>query len=204
MGLRDKFHDPNSSLFMGTKDDPLWWGYLDDDKGWTARPKSEYMKSPEYNSELRHQLKQEKKQQNLQQQQQQQQQLPNQSYHMPAQTTQGPLAYGVQPPYGVQPAYGSQGQQQQQQQPPPPVYLFQGQQMPPSNQQMAPAYGIYQQAPPPNTMKNDDMGQKIKRTGDVLEAIDHIGGQHGGLCSLLGGDGGNGNAGDAGAVDVAL
>ncbi|KAF6829383.1 hypothetical protein CMUS01_08172 [Colletotrichum musicola] len=39
--------------------DPLWWGYIDDGKGWTARPRSEYMKTPAYNSDLRRQMKQE-------------------------------------------------------------------------------------------------------------------------------------------------
>lgn len=44
-----------------THDDPYWWGYIDDGQGWTARPKSEYMKTPEYNPELRRQLKKERK-----------------------------------------------------------------------------------------------------------------------------------------------
>ncbi|KAK0377064.1 hypothetical protein CLIM01_05597 [Colletotrichum limetticola] len=39
--------------------DPYWWGYIDDGKGWTARPKSEYMKTPAYNKQLRRQMKQE-------------------------------------------------------------------------------------------------------------------------------------------------
>ena len=36
-----------------SKDDPYWWGYIDDGQGWTARRKSEYMKTPAYNKELR-------------------------------------------------------------------------------------------------------------------------------------------------------
>ncbi|OJJ81277.1 uncharacterized protein ASPGLDRAFT_38068 [Aspergillus glaucus CBS 516.65] len=41
--------------------DPYWWGYIDDGQGWTARPKSAYMKTPEYNPELRRKLKKERK-----------------------------------------------------------------------------------------------------------------------------------------------
>ncbi|PLB53961.1 hypothetical protein P170DRAFT_504826 [Aspergillus steynii IBT 23096] len=41
--------------------DPYWWGYIDDGQGWTARRKSEYMKTPEYNKELRRQLRRERK-----------------------------------------------------------------------------------------------------------------------------------------------
>ncbi|KAF4967248.1 hypothetical protein FSARC_5160 [Fusarium sarcochroum] len=37
--------------------DPYWWGYLDDGKGWTARPKSQYMSDPSYNKKLRRQQK---------------------------------------------------------------------------------------------------------------------------------------------------
>jgi len=49
-------------MCFGSKDsDPYWWGYIDDGQGWTARRKSEYMKTPEYNSQLRHQLRREKK-----------------------------------------------------------------------------------------------------------------------------------------------
>ena len=47
--------------FGSSNKDPQWWGYLDDGKGWTARPKSEYMTSPDYNRDLRRQLRQEKK-----------------------------------------------------------------------------------------------------------------------------------------------
>lgn len=51
-------------MCFGSKDkdyDPYWWGYIDDGQGWTARRKSEYMKTPEYNKELRRQLRQERK-----------------------------------------------------------------------------------------------------------------------------------------------
>ena len=33
------------------KNDPLWWGYIDDGK--TARPKSEFIMTPAYNKHLR-------------------------------------------------------------------------------------------------------------------------------------------------------
>lgn len=46
---------------MSMSGDYQMWGYLDDGKGWTARPKSEYMTSPDYNKELRHQLRAERK-----------------------------------------------------------------------------------------------------------------------------------------------
>ncbi|KAJ5096330.1 hypothetical protein NUU61_005686 [Penicillium alfredii] len=48
------------TMCFGSKDkdsDPYWWGYIDDGQGWTARRKSEYMKTPEYNPELRRQLR---------------------------------------------------------------------------------------------------------------------------------------------------
>ncbi|KAF9879521.1 hypothetical protein CkaCkLH20_03064 [Colletotrichum karsti] len=38
--------------------DPQQWGYIDDGKGWTARPRSEYMKTPAYNKQLRRQMRQ--------------------------------------------------------------------------------------------------------------------------------------------------
>ncbi|THC96270.1 hypothetical protein EYZ11_004263 [Aspergillus tanneri] len=41
--------------------DPLWWGYIDDGKGWTARRKSEYMKTPLYNKELRRGMRQQRR-----------------------------------------------------------------------------------------------------------------------------------------------
>lgn len=48
--------------FGSSKDeDPYWWGYIDDGQGWTARRKSEYMKTPEYNKELRRQLREQRK-----------------------------------------------------------------------------------------------------------------------------------------------
>lgn len=34
-----------------------WWGYIEDGLGWTARPKSEYMRTPAYNKELRRLVK---------------------------------------------------------------------------------------------------------------------------------------------------
>ncbi len=39
--------------YKNSSSDPLWYGYIDDGKGWNARPKSEYMKTPMYNSEHR-------------------------------------------------------------------------------------------------------------------------------------------------------
>ena len=45
------------------KEDPYWWGYIDDGQGWTTRHKSEYMKTPEYNKDLRRQMRQERKEQ---------------------------------------------------------------------------------------------------------------------------------------------
>lgn len=58
-----KLHKIYTMCFGSSKthDDPYWWGYIDDGQGWTARPKSEYMKTPEYNPELRRQLKKERK-----------------------------------------------------------------------------------------------------------------------------------------------
>ncbi len=41
--------------------DPQWWGYLDDGKGWTARPKSQYMASPDYNKDLRRAQREQRK-----------------------------------------------------------------------------------------------------------------------------------------------
>ena len=38
-----------------------WWGYIDDNQGWTARPKSEYMATPAYNKELRRNEKETRK-----------------------------------------------------------------------------------------------------------------------------------------------
>lgn len=42
---------------------PPGGGYIDDGRGWTARPKSEYMKTPEYNKDLWRQMWKEKKEQ---------------------------------------------------------------------------------------------------------------------------------------------
>jgi len=55
---------------MSMKGDYLMWGYLDDGKGWTARPKSEYMTSPDYNRELRHQMRAERKAEKMREKQQ--------------------------------------------------------------------------------------------------------------------------------------
>lgn len=48
--------------FGESSNDPLWYGYIDDGQGWTARPKSEYMKTPEYNKELRREMKAQRRQ----------------------------------------------------------------------------------------------------------------------------------------------
>lgn len=42
-------------------EDPYWWGYIDDGQGWTARRKSEYMKSPDYNKDLPRQMRRDRK-----------------------------------------------------------------------------------------------------------------------------------------------
>lgn len=42
-------------------DDPLWWEYIDDGQGWTARPRAVYRKTPEYNKSLQRQLLEERK-----------------------------------------------------------------------------------------------------------------------------------------------
>jgi hypothetical protein len=100
--------------------DPLWYGYMPDGKGWTVRPKSVYMTSPDYNSELRRQMKQQRKAQNAVAYQQpnaynpQMNQQPNAYNHQMSQQPNGynarmapqPSAYnpsiGQQPPYNLQ------------------------------------------------------------------------------------------------------
>ncbi|KAF5027407.1 hypothetical protein F66182_484 [Fusarium sp. NRRL 66182] len=57
------------SSFSTESGDPYWWGYLDDGKGWTARPKAEYMADPSYNKDLRRQLRQQKREQKQKQKQ---------------------------------------------------------------------------------------------------------------------------------------
>jgi hypothetical protein len=37
--------------------EPQWWGYVDDGRGWTARPKSEYMATTNYNKDLKRQIR---------------------------------------------------------------------------------------------------------------------------------------------------
>ncbi|KAJ0366891.1 hypothetical protein COL26b_011479 [Colletotrichum chrysophilum] len=53
----------NTRQIMGScsskSGDPYHWGYIDDGKGWTARPRSEYMKTPAYNKHLRRQMREE-------------------------------------------------------------------------------------------------------------------------------------------------
>lgn len=58
-------HTKSANMCFGsskdTDHDPYWWGYIDDGQGWTARRKSEYMKTPEYNKDLRRQMREQRK-----------------------------------------------------------------------------------------------------------------------------------------------
>lgn len=38
-----------------------WYGYIDDGKGWTVRPRAEYEQTPAYNSKLNNQFKRERR-----------------------------------------------------------------------------------------------------------------------------------------------
>jgi hypothetical protein len=38
-----------------------WYGYIEDGKGWTVRPRSEYEQTPAYNSKLHNQYKRERR-----------------------------------------------------------------------------------------------------------------------------------------------
>ncbi|KAI6784056.1 uncharacterized protein J7T54_004602 [Emericellopsis cladophorae] len=48
-------------MCFGGGGEEQWWGYIDDGKGWTARPKSQYMSTPAYNSDLRRHEKAERR-----------------------------------------------------------------------------------------------------------------------------------------------
>lgn len=96
------------------------WGYLDDGKGWTARPKSEYMTSPDYNSDLRRYLRAEKKAEReaavaryQAQRQQQTMPYPQQQHPPPQHHHQAPQYGAPQQPYAP-PPYNEQYQDMRQ------------------------------------------------------------------------------------------
>ena len=47
--------------FGSSSEDEEWWGYIDDGKGWTARPRAEYEQTPAYNSKLTKQMQRERR-----------------------------------------------------------------------------------------------------------------------------------------------
>lgn len=38
-----------------------WYGFIDDGKGWTVRPRSEYEQTPAYNTKLSNQMRRERR-----------------------------------------------------------------------------------------------------------------------------------------------